>query len=781
MLPGLGTVHDLKKAHSVGASVARIATHCTEADVSIQHFGAARELGMETVGFLMLSHKASPEELAKQARIMVDAGAQCVYVVDSAGALVLDSAQERIQAVIDEIGRPTRRRSASTATRTSAWASRTRCWPTRPVPSRSTARCAPSAPEAGNSPTEVLAATFERMGIRTGVDLGEVLSAAEDVVRPFIPRLPWMDRASITQGYAGVYSSFLLHAERAAERYEVPAHAILQRVGEAGYVGGQEDMIIDIALQLAEEARAGRSATSPGWGALMTPTTGHGRPEGGWDIESVAAELLACEDERREREPFTDEWPELDLDTGYADPGPQPAEAARPRREAHRRQARPDQPRPSSSGWACTSPSSPGSPTHDPAGRRPRAPVAADPPAHRARDRLRHGRPARGPGVTCARRPCRPSSRCGVAPRSSTAATATSGSPPVTSPPTTPPPAPSSPARSACRRPTSTSALEAVARRGRRRHRRLRDRRRRPGPPRRGPRPRRQRPRPPRPRHRGRLDRAHRRHDGRRVLTSRLERRAALHQPRLGLPQRREGLTLPLIEITLVEGRTPEQLRSLISTVTRAAVESVDAPLESVRVVLREVPATHFAAGDVTIDERRAQRHTAQPFLKLNATPEVTSMTDYPFFGHIIDGEEVESLDGKRFDTINPWTREKWAEVAEASAADADRAIASARKAFDEGPWPRMGRAERANLIHQLADLMEERADELARLDSTDMGKPFARPSTTSPARCGTSASSPTTSATTSARSTRWTAGTTPTASTGRPASSRRSARGTSR
>ncbi len=106
---------------------------------------------------------------------------------------------------------------------------------------------------AGNSPTEVLAATFERMGIRTGVDLGEVLSAAEDVVRPFIPRLPWMDRASITQGYAGVYSSFLLHAERAASRYDVPAHEILQKVGESGYVGGQEDMIIDIALQLAEE------------------------------------------------------------------------------------------------------------------------------------------------------------------------------------------------------------------------------------------------------------------------------------------------------------------------------------------------------------------------------------------------------------------------------------------------------------------------------------------------------------------------------------------------
>ena len=110
---------------------------------------------------------------------------------------------------------------------------------------------------AGNSPTEVLAATFERLGVRTGIDLGEVLSAADDVVRPFIPRLPWMDRASITQGYAGVYSSFLLHAERAADRYQVPAHAILQRVGELGYVGGQEDMIIDIALQLQQEQDLG--------------------------------------------------------------------------------------------------------------------------------------------------------------------------------------------------------------------------------------------------------------------------------------------------------------------------------------------------------------------------------------------------------------------------------------------------------------------------------------------------------------------------------------------
>jgi 4-hydroxy 2-oxovalerate aldolase len=203
----------------------------------------------------MLSHSASPEKLAHQARIMVDAGAQCVYVVDSAGALVLSDAQERITAVINEVGEEAQvgfhgHQNLSLGIANSVLAYQAGA---RQIDG---ALCALGA-GAGNSPTEVLAATFERMGVRTGVDLGQVLSAAEDVVRPFVPRLPWMDRASITQGYAGVYSSFLLHAERAGERYGVPAHEILQRVGEAGYVGGQEDMIIDIALQLAEERDLG--------------------------------------------------------------------------------------------------------------------------------------------------------------------------------------------------------------------------------------------------------------------------------------------------------------------------------------------------------------------------------------------------------------------------------------------------------------------------------------------------------------------------------------------
>ncbi len=261
MLPGLATVKHLKRAHAVGASVARIATHCTEADVSLQHFGEARALGMETVGFLMLSHSTTPEVLARNARTMVDAGAQCVYVVDSAGALVLADAQERVQAVIDEVGRDGAQVGFHGHQNLSLGVANSVLAYQAGAKQIDGALCALGA-GAGNSPTEVLAATFERMGIRTGIDLGEVLSAAEEVVRPFIPRLPWMDRASITQGYAGVYSSFLLHAERAAERYGVPAHEILQKVGEYGYVGGQEDMIIDIALELAEARSTGDLAAA---------------------------------------------------------------------------------------------------------------------------------------------------------------------------------------------------------------------------------------------------------------------------------------------------------------------------------------------------------------------------------------------------------------------------------------------------------------------------------------------------------------------------------------
>jgi 4-hydroxy 2-oxovalerate aldolase len=251
LLPGIGTTEHLRRAHGAGAAVARIATHCTEADVSIQHFAAARALGMETVGFLMLSHRISPAALARQARIMVDAGAQCVYVVDSAGAMVLADAQTRVAALVAEIGAQAQvgfhgHQNLSLGVANSVLAVQGGA---RQVDG---ALCALGA-GAGNAPTEVLAATFAKLGIETGLDVDGVLAAAQDVLRPTLSRVPVADRSAIVQGYAGVYSSFLLHAERAAQRYGVPAHEILHRIGAAGYVGGQEDMIIDIAAQLAQE------------------------------------------------------------------------------------------------------------------------------------------------------------------------------------------------------------------------------------------------------------------------------------------------------------------------------------------------------------------------------------------------------------------------------------------------------------------------------------------------------------------------------------------------
>ena len=254
LLPGLGTVTDLRAAADLGAGAVRIATHCTEADVSIQHFGAARDLGLETVGFLMLSHMSTPEDLAKQARIMADAGCQCVYVVDSAGALILDDASDRVAALVAELGDDAQvgyhgHQNLSFGVANSVLAYRAGA---RQIDGSLAALGA----GAGNSPTEVLAATFERLGIKTGVDKDVLMEAAENVVKKYLTRLPVMDRSSIIQGFAGVYSSFLLHAERAAERYGVPAHEILYKVGEERYVGGQEDMIIDIALRLRDERAA---------------------------------------------------------------------------------------------------------------------------------------------------------------------------------------------------------------------------------------------------------------------------------------------------------------------------------------------------------------------------------------------------------------------------------------------------------------------------------------------------------------------------------------------
>ncbi|ALZ99339.1 4-hydroxy-2-oxovalerate aldolase [Corynebacterium glutamicum] len=247
LLPGLGTTHDLKEAHARGASMVRVATHCTEADVSIQHFQAARELGMETGGFLMLSHRISPAELAKQARIMVDAGCQCVFVVDSAGALIMDEAGDRVKALVDAIGNDAQvgfhgHQNMSFGVANSVLA-------VRAGATQIDGSLAGLGAGAGNTPTEVAAVAFDRLGIATGVDVEKILDAA-DLLKAMVDRLPSMDRGSIVQGQMGVYNSFLLHAERAAARYEVPVQEILAEVGRRGYVGGQEDMIIEVAIDL---------------------------------------------------------------------------------------------------------------------------------------------------------------------------------------------------------------------------------------------------------------------------------------------------------------------------------------------------------------------------------------------------------------------------------------------------------------------------------------------------------------------------------------------------
>jgi 4-hydroxy 2-oxovalerate aldolase len=200
-----------------------------------------------------MAHRTSPEDLAKQARIMVDAGCQCPYVTDSAGTLLMHEAKARFEALVTEVGDEAwvgyhGHQNLSLGVANSVLAQEAG------VRYIDGSLCALGA-GAGNSPTEVLAAVFDRLGVDTGLDVLGLLDAAENVVRPYLPRWPKMDRNAIVQGWAGVYSSFLLHAERAAERYKVPAHDILRRCGELGYVGGQEDMIIDVAIQLAAADR----------------------------------------------------------------------------------------------------------------------------------------------------------------------------------------------------------------------------------------------------------------------------------------------------------------------------------------------------------------------------------------------------------------------------------------------------------------------------------------------------------------------------------------------
>ena len=252
MLPGVGTKDDISAVAELGVSVIRIATHCTEADVSEQHFGLAREIGLETVGFLMMAHSQPAEVLAKQARIMVDAGCQCVYVVDSAGAMVLEDASDRVAALVAEIGSEAQvgfhgHENLSLSVANTVLAVRAGAVQV----DGSTRRFGAGA---GNTSVEAMAAVFERLGIKTGIDVLAIIDAAEDVVRPVMDGECVLDRLALIMGYAGVYSSFLKHAYRAADRYGVSGAEILLECGRQGLVGGQEDQIIQIAAELAKQA-----------------------------------------------------------------------------------------------------------------------------------------------------------------------------------------------------------------------------------------------------------------------------------------------------------------------------------------------------------------------------------------------------------------------------------------------------------------------------------------------------------------------------------------------
>jgi 4-hydroxy 2-oxovalerate aldolase len=261
MVPGIGTMDDIRACRDIGVSIVRVATHCTEADVSIQHFGLARDLGLETVGFLMMAHTVDPEALAVQARIMADAGCQCVYVVDSAGAMILDDVTDRVGAVVAELGGDAQagfhgHDNLGIAVANSVLAVRAGA-----VQVDGSTRGFGAG--AGNTRSEVFAAVCDRLGIRTGIDVLALIDAAEDVVRPVMDAECTIDRLALVMGYAGVYSSFLRHAYRAAEDYGVSGADILMRCGQRQLVGGQEDQIISIAAELAAERAHEEPAAAP--------------------------------------------------------------------------------------------------------------------------------------------------------------------------------------------------------------------------------------------------------------------------------------------------------------------------------------------------------------------------------------------------------------------------------------------------------------------------------------------------------------------------------------
>lgn len=250
LLPGIGTVDDLKMAVDCGIGTIRVATHCTEADVAEQHIGMGSSMGLDTVGFLMMAHMIEPEELVQQAKLMESYGANCIYCTDSAGYMLPDDVAERIGLLRKELKQDTEVGfHGHHNLGLGVWNSMVAV---EHGASRIDGSAAGLGAGAGNTPLEVFVAVAERMGVKHGVDLYKITDVAEDIIVPMMDQPIRVDRDALTLGYSGVYSSFLLFAKRAEQRYGVSSRDILAELGRRRTVGGQEDMIEDLALDMAK-------------------------------------------------------------------------------------------------------------------------------------------------------------------------------------------------------------------------------------------------------------------------------------------------------------------------------------------------------------------------------------------------------------------------------------------------------------------------------------------------------------------------------------------------